>query len=251
LLNVVRQPYCSIGIEVVMPVLPSADHPQPVRVIVLADVRLYREGLTRLLGENESIVVRGAGPTDRDGLASIRSERPDVVVLEAGSACSPALVREIERAAPDAKLVAYGVVDEERQALECAEAGVAAFVSGEATGEQLVSTILGVARGEFSCSPRFAAALVQRVRALAQGRAPAAEDSPLTRRERGILALIDEGLSNKEIATRLGIEVSTVKNHVHHILEKLHATRRSQAAARARSMRPHHRIAHPAGGTGS
>jgi DNA-binding NarL/FixJ family response regulator len=235
-----------------MPViLPPANPPQKVRVIVLADVQLYREGLSRLLGENESIVVAGSGPTDRDCVASIRSERPDVVLLEAGSACRPAFVHEIERAAPDARLVAYGVVDEERQALQCAEAGVAAFVSGEATGEQLVSTILGVARGEFNCSPRFAAALVQRVRALAQGRAPATEDSPLTRRERGILALIDEGLSNKEIAARLGIEVCTVKNHVHHILEKLHATRRSQAAARARSMRPHHRIAHSAGRTSS
>jgi two-component system nitrate/nitrite response regulator NarL len=240
-----------IALEVPMPLLPPADQFQQVRVLVLADVQLYREGLTRLLAENESIVVAGAGPTDRDCLASIRAERPDVVLLEAGSACRPALVHEIERAAPDAKLVAYGVVDEERQALECAEAGVAAFVSSEATSEQLVSTILGVARGEFSCSPRFAAALVQRVRALAQGRAPATEDPPLTARERGILALIDEGLSNKEIATRLGIEVSTVKNHVHHILEKLHATRRSQAAARARSMRPHHRLANSAGGSGS
>jgi DNA-binding CsgD family transcriptional regulator len=100
-----------------------------------------------------------------------------------------------------------------------------------------VSTILGVARGEFSCSPRFAAVLIHRVRPLPQERAPAAEDSRLTPRERGILSLVDEGLSNKEIATRLGIEVCTVKNPFHLVLEKLHATRRSQAAARARSSR--------------
>jgi DNA-binding NarL/FixJ family response regulator len=86
---------------------------------------------------------------------------------------------------------------------------------------------------------------------LAKERAPAAEESRLTQRERGILTLIDEGLSNKEIAARLGIEVCTVKNHVHHILEKLHATRRSQAAARARTSRLHRRIADPAAGTGS
>lgn len=230
---------------------PSDPSPHQVRVMVLADVQLYREGLTRLLGENESIVVVGAGPTDRECLARIGNERPDVVLLEAGAACQPAFVREIERAAPDAKVLAYGVLDEDRQALSCAEAGVAAFVSGEATGEQLVSTILGVARGEFSCSPRFAAALVQRVRTLAQGLAPAAEDFRLTGRERGILTLIDEGLSNKEIAARLGIEVCTVKNHVHHILEKLHATRRSQAVARSRRSRLLRRIADPAGGTGS
>jgi two-component system, NarL family, nitrate/nitrite response regulator NarL len=67
--------------------------------------------------------------------------------------------------------------------------------------------------------------------------APVGTDARLTPRERGIAALIDEGLSNKEIAARLGIEVCTVKNHVHHILEKLEVTRRSQAAARLRHSR--------------
>jgi DNA-binding NarL/FixJ family response regulator len=216
--------------------------------MVLADVRLYREGLTRLLGESEAIAVVGAGaPADDDCVSRIGNAQPNVVLLEAGSACQPAFVHRIERVAPDAKVVAYGILDEERQALSCAEAGVAAFVPGEATAEQLVGTILGLARGEFSCSPRFAAALIQRVRALAQGAAPAGPDARLTRREGGILALIDEGLSNKEIAARLGIEVCTVKNHVHHILEKLHATRRSQAVARFRSSPWSRPFAAPAG----
>ena len=225
---------------------PASSTPRCVRVVVLADVQLYREGLTRLLGEHASIVVTGAAPTGRDGLTAIDRARPDVVLLEAAAACRPEFVHDIERAAPGVRLVAYGVVDEEQQALRCAEAGVAAFVSGEATGEQLVNTILGVARGEFVCSPRFAAALVQRVRVLAQTLVPTSQDAALTRRERGILALIDEGLSNKEIAARLGIELCTVKNHVHHILEKLHATRRGQAAARARSARLQLPVADPA-----
>lgn len=235
-----------------MPDHPPADaRPRQVRVTVLANVQLYREGLSRLLGEDEAILVVGAGPTDVECLAGIGRERPDVVLLEAGPACQPAFVQAIEQAAPAVKLVAYGVVDEERQAVRCAEAGIMAFVTSEATGEQLVSTILGVARGEFHYSARFATALIQRVRTLAQAHAPAADESPLTPREHGILTLIDEGLSNKEIAARLGIEVCTVKNHVHHILEKLHATRRSQAAARVRRSRSQLRVADPAARTGS
>jgi two-component system, NarL family, nitrate/nitrite response regulator NarL len=79
--------------------------------------------------------------------------------------------------------------------------------------------------------------LIERLRTLAQRMAPAGPQARLTSRERGIVALIDEGLSNKQIATRLGIEVCTVKNHVHHVLEKLEVTRRSQAAARLRHSR--------------
>ena len=96
---------------------------------------------------------------------------------------------------------------------------------GDATAQELVATIQGCACGEFHCSPRMAAMLVRRVSALAQGVAEDRRDDDLTLRERTIVGLIDNGLSNKEIARRLGIELSTVKNHVHRILEKLHAPR--------------------------
>ena len=75
------------------------------------------------------------------------------------------------------------------------------------------------------------------MRALSQGMAPKVPHARLTPRERAIAALVADGLSNKEIAVRLGIELCTVKNHVHHILEKLHVSRRTQAAARFRRPR--------------
>lgn len=209
----------------------------PVRVMILADVRLYREGLTRLLAGRGDLTVVGAAALDEHVLLRIRSEHPDVVLLEAAIACTTGVVQELGRQAPLTKVVAYGVVDEERQALRCAEVGVSAFVAGDATSEQLAGAILGVGRGEFACSPRVTALLVRRVRALSQGRVPGTPHARLTPRERGIAALIAEGLSNKEIATRLGIELCTVKNHVHHILEKLHVNRRTQAAARFRHAR--------------
>ncbi|HEY3149790.1 MAG TPA: response regulator transcription factor [Dongiaceae bacterium] len=202
--------------------------------MVLADVRLYREGLARLLGSHENLVLVGAGPVDGNALERVVSARPDVVLLEAAAACETTIVQDLLRQAPDARVIAYGVQDEDQQALRCAEIGAAAFVMGEATGQELIGAILSLARGEFRCSPRVAAMLVRRVSALAQGLGEEPRQARLTPRERGIVALIDDGLSNKEIAQRLGIELSTVKNHVHHILEKLHALRRAQAAARFR-----------------
>lgn len=219
------------------PIEPASPPPPPIRVMVLADVRLYREGLTRLLSGHDALAVVGAAPLNQDSLLRTVSAHPDVVLLEASAACETGVVQDLARLAPEAKVVAYGVVDEERQALRCAEVGVAAFVTGEATGEQLVGAILGVGRGECNCSPRVTALLVRRVRALSQGLAPGLPHARLTPRERGIVALIAEGLSNKEIATRLGIELCTVKNHVHHVLEKLHVARRTQAVARYRRAR--------------
>ena len=118
--------------------------------------------------------------------------------------------------------------------LPLAEAGIAGWVTREASVDDLRATVASAAAGEAVFSPRLAASLLRRVAALASERRVGAQATPLTRRQREILALIDEGLSNKEIARRLSIEVATVKNHVHNILEKLEVTRRAEAAALVR-----------------
>jgi two-component system, NarL family, nitrate/nitrite response regulator NarL len=208
--------------------------PANVRVLVLADVRLYREGLAQLLAGHPGLTVVGGEAVTADALARVRAERVDVVVLEAATACDTTIVHDLARTVPDAKVVAFGVVDEERQVLRCAEVGVAAFASRDASGRELAEAILGVGRGECSLSPRMTALLLRRLRALAERQPGGPGQDRLTPREQRIVALIAEGLSNKEIATRLGIELCTVKNHVHHILEKLRVTRRTQAVARLR-----------------
>jgi two-component system, NarL family, nitrate/nitrite response regulator NarL len=205
--------------------------------MVLADVRLYREGLASLLAGEPTLTVAAAEPVNENALKRIRTDQIDVVLLEAATACETRVIEELARLAPNAKVVAYAMLDEDRQAVRCAEAGAAAFVTGEATTEQLVGAIRGVAQGEANCSPRMAALLINRLRILSQSTRPAGAHAELTARERSIVTLIDDGLSNKQIAARLGIEVSTVKNHVHHVLEKLGVTRRSQAAAHLRQSR--------------
>jgi two-component system, NarL family, nitrate/nitrite response regulator NarL len=143
-------------------------------------------------------------------------------------------VRVLAAAAPQVKLVALAVPEVERDVLAVAEAGASAYVTPDASMEDLASAVESVERGEVLCSPGMAAGLFRRVAALARERRLDPIDEKLTARELDVLRLIEEGRSNKEIATALSIELPTVKNHVHRILEKLHVHRRSEAAARAR-----------------
>jgi two-component system, NarL family, nitrate/nitrite response regulator NarL len=110
-------------------------------------------------------------------------------------------------------------------------------VTREASAEHVAEAVWRAANDELACSPRVAASLLRHVRELAALRPPDAAGPGLTPREREIVGLIDEGLSNKQIASRLCIELPTVKNHVHNILEKLHVSRRGEAVARLRQSR--------------
>jgi DNA-binding NarL/FixJ family response regulator len=201
--------------------------------MVLGDVRLYRDGLVRALLEHSSVEIAGAARLDAAGLALLTSTRPDIVLVEAASA-RPSVIHSIRSAARESRVIAFAIGDDDNDAILCAEAGADGYVSREATVDDLVQTIVRVASGEFPCSPRIAALLARRVSLLAAQREPPGIGTRLTTREAEILRLIDAGLSNKEIAQRLGIGLSTVKNHVHNILHKTQASRRAQAAARAR-----------------
>ena len=143
-------------------------------------------------------------------------------------------MREL-RAAHDAlKVIVLAIDEQEDCVLPLVEAGAAGYVTHEASLAELFSVVRSAVRGEALCSPRIVASLARRLTQMADQRPVRAELGELTVRERQIARLLDEGLSNKEIAIQLCIEVATVKNHVHNILEKLHVHRRGEAAARLR-----------------
>jgi two-component system, NarL family, nitrate/nitrite response regulator NarL len=224
-----------IGRERLLPPA-SCDSRQPViRVLVIVGVRLYRDGVCDALARRPDIVVVGSAAGVADGLHQIGSLRPDVIVVDASMATSTQTLREFGRAAPSSRLLALSVDGSDVEVLATAEAGVAGFVTRDQSVEDLVQAVRATARGEMLCSPRHAAVLLKRVAALAaqlDHSTPA--DASLTAREHDILALLGEGRSNKEIASELVIEISTVKNHVHSILRKLQVQRRGEAAAMAR-----------------
>jgi two-component system nitrate/nitrite response regulator NarL len=199
-------------------------------VLVLTDVRFYREGLTELLSRSSVVRLAGAAADVEELLPLLAAGEAEVVLLDGGHPTAIDSMRRIAAVAPQAKVVALGLRESDHDIVAWAEAGLAGFVSRDQSVTDVVATVASVARGEAVCPPRFGAALLRRVamRAQTRGERPEPEAASLTYRERQIALLVEQGLSNKEIAHRLGIQLATIKTHVHHILEKLHVQRRMQ-----------------------
>jgi DNA-binding NarL/FixJ family response regulator len=210
-----------------------------IRVLVISGICLYREGLAEMIDRTGaiSVVASASDVTEALTLWNGLDERPDVILLDTAPVDSDVSIRALLDALPEVRVVALAVPNHETEILAVAETGIAGFVTSDASVAELVAAIESVARGEALCTPSVVAALMRRVASLARSWAEADPVQPLTRREREILVLIDEGLSNKQIAQRLRIELPTVKNHVHHILGKLGVHRRAEAAALARAGR--------------
>jgi DNA-binding NarL/FixJ family response regulator len=183
------------------------------------------------LEHRDGLIVVATAASRAEALELVTTAHPTVVVIDMATDYSLDLVRAIKDALSEVKIVAFAVEEDDREIIACAEAGVDGYVPYEGSMDDLTSTITSVTRGELLCSPKVAATLLRRVGALASGARAPQTMRGLTFRESEVLDLIDGGLSNKEIAVRLHIEVATVKNHVHNLLEKLHVTSRAEAAA--------------------
>ncbi len=206
------------------------------RVYVIVAVRVYREGIVSALSQQNGIVVVGAA----DG-ASLAYDRllgiaePDVVLLGPLNAEPLEDIGMVRTVLPGARIVMVAVPDSEPYVLTCARCGVAGLVTVEASLQDLVAVIRGAQRDGLICSPRTAMLLGHGANGLTLR---SSEVEPrLTARERQIAELVSIGLTNKEIASRLHIELSTVKNHVHNVLAKLEVTRRFDVLARIRQIR--------------
>jgi two-component system nitrate/nitrite response regulator NarL len=205
-----------------------------VDVFLVAETRFYREGLADALDRRSALRVVGTAATAGNALGRIRLLAPDVVLLDTAVGGMFELVRNLGGAAAPIPVIALALPERASEVVACAEAGVSGYVTQDASLDDLAGTIRDVLRGELRCPPRIAATLFKRVAALAAAPGRPVVATILTAREREVLAVLDEGLSNKQIAARLCIEIATVKNHVHHILEKLQVASRSEATAYAR-----------------
>jgi two-component system, NarL family, nitrate/nitrite response regulator NarL len=200
-----------------------------IRLFIVADVRLYREGLAHCLATDYDVVGTAAG--GGEALEAVAGLSPDVVLIDVATPDSLRTIRVLAEVAPRSKVLALAVPETEQHVIRCAEAGMAGYVSRDASVADLVSAIRNVACGETVLSPQMTASLLRRVAVLAAERPPERQRQELTLRELEIVDLIDQGLSNKQIARRLVIEEATVKNHVHNLLGKLGVHRRAEAAA--------------------
>jgi two-component system nitrate/nitrite response regulator NarL len=203
------------------------------RAFIVSNVRLYREGVAISLARDESLDVIGTSAA-ATALLHIVELRPNVVLLDSSLIDNPALLRRMRDILPDLKVAAFAVSDDDRDVIACAAAGISAFVPCDGSAADLIAAIHHAMRGELLCSPRVAAMLFGHLATLSAERAPLLFAETLTHREREIVPLLEQGLSNKEIARQLHVGPATVKNHIHNILEKLHVRRRGQVAARIR-----------------
>lgn len=206
------------------------------RVFIVSEIRLYRDGLMRFLGRDGTLEAIGSAGDWETAERAIAVERPDVALVDLSMPEAAAAIRRLLHRFADTKVVALGLADDESEVPDWAEVGIAGYLCRDGTLEDLRRVIESAVRDELPCSGRLAAALLHRVGALASRLATSSGASQLTAREREVLRFMERGLTNKQISSRLTIEVTTVKNHVHNILEKLGAHTRGEAAAKARKL---------------
>ena len=203
----------------------------PTTVFVVADVLLYREGLREILGRYPEIDVVGVAAQVDDGLELLAARQPQLVLVDELASKASEIVAAVRRVVPDAEVIAVAVGDDDQDVIAWATAGVSGYVTRDESLTTLVDVIRAVGTGQLVCSPRVAATLLRQVARSATHPPAARLDERLTVREREVLALVGQGLANKEIAHRLAIALPTVKNHVHNILGKLEARGRCEAIA--------------------
>jgi DNA-binding NarL/FixJ family response regulator len=209
------------------------------KILLIEDNRLLREGIAAMLdGHGDFDVV--AVSEDGDAIRQLKEsgKSPDVVLLDLGleKTNSLQLMGVLRAELPEAQVIAMDILPERVDIVEFVEAGGSGFILKSASWQDYVATIRAVASGEKVLPAVLTASLFTQIveSALTSGRGIPDSAIQLTNREREIVDLIADGLSNKEIATRLHIATHTVKSHVHNILEKLTLSSRLQIAAFAR-----------------
>jgi len=218
--------------------MASTDQALP-RVLVVSDIRLFQESIAVLLGREGGVAIVGAvGPTQAPAIAAELA--PDIVLLDMTRPGNLDCAKRLAEQPPPTRVVAFGVGETDAEIVALAAAGVAGYLRNDAAIEDVSAVLASAMRDELLCSPRDAATLCHHVATLSRNGHEGPRAAVLSKRELQIAGLIDRGLSNKEIARRLGIQATTVKNHVHNILDKLGVHRRGEAAACLRTaMRAH------------
>lgn len=209
-----------------------------IRVLLVDDHVLFRKGLASLMALRPELEVVGEAGDGEEALAKARELKPDLVLMDINMPGRNGLeaTRLIRADLPAVRVVMLTVSEQEEDLYEAIRAGAQGYLLKNLRPESLFEMIQDAMRGEAPISPGIAAKILAELgRSRERGREDVQPDESalLTQREREILNLVVDGASNKEIAQRLHITEGTVKNHLHHILEKLHLENRVQITAYA------------------
>jgi len=204
---------------------------EPIRVLLVDDHAVVREGLRTYLELQDGIEVAGEAADGAEGVAAAERLRPDVILMDL---VMPRLdgvgaMRELRVRLPAARVIVLTSFTDDAKLLPAVQAGAAGYLLKNAQPAEIARAVRAAAAGEALLDPGVAARLLSSI-ASPPGEAPGAS---LTRREREVLGLIGRGFSNKRIALELGIAEKTVKTHVGHVLAKLGVPDRTSAAVHA------------------
>jgi len=208
-----------------------------IRVLLVDDHVLFRKGLAGLLRLRPEFEVVGEASDGAEALERARELKPDLILMDINMPSVNGLeaTRMIRAEMPDVRLVMLTVSEDEEDLYESIRSGAQGYLLKNLRPESLFEMLHDAMRGEAPISPGIAAKILEELgRSRTRERDDSTVDaSSLTARERQILSLVVDGASNRDIATQLRITEGTVKNHLHHILEKLHLQNRVQIAAYA------------------
>jgi two-component system response regulator DevR len=202
---------------------------RPIRVFLLDDHEIVRRGIADLITAEDDIEVVGEAGSAAEALARIPGARPDVAVLDArlpdGSGID--VCRDLRSANPDIHCLILTSYDDDEALFAAVMAGAAGYLLKEIRGSSLVDAVRQVAAGRSLMDPKVTGRLLARLR---DGEPEDKRIQALTGRDREILALITDGLTNRQIGEHLHLAEKTIKNYVSSLLAKLNMQRRTQAA---------------------
>ena len=208
--------------------------PEPLRVVLVDDHPVYREGLAKLLLECGVDVIAQAG-NGADALSLVEEMAPDVVVMDLNmpGMSGVEVTRKLVARTPASRVLVVSVSAQEEDVTEAILAGASGYVLKDGAVEEVVAGIQAAANGESLISPRIATMLLRRMRLDEPTEIDTPAMTPMSDRELQVLRLVAEGKGNQEIGEALYIGQSTVRNHISSILMKLQVENRVQAAVRA------------------
>jgi DNA-binding NarL/FixJ family response regulator len=205
-----------------------------IRILLVEDNRILREGIAAMVNGVDDMRVVSQSSGHEDTVEQVRKLKPHVVLMDLGLRSQNGMhtVKLLTKAFPGVRVIGMGLIPSQLDIIESVEAGASGFILKDASVDDFVDTVRSVAGGTKVLPPPLAGSLFSHVveHALKKGKGQLANAVRMTKREREIISLIAEGLSNKEIAQRINIATYTVKSHVHNILEKLALHSRLQIA---------------------
>ncbi len=212
-----------------------------IRIVIVDDQQLVREGLSLLLGLYSDIEIAGEASNGNDAVAMVRTEKPDVVLMdiqmpELDGVAATSIIQE---QSPDSRVIILTTFDDDEYVFEGLRAGAVGYLLKDVPSEQLVAAVRAAARGEGFIQPSITGKVLAEFARIGKQerlrkKQPLAD--PLSQREIEVLVEISKGATNQEIADTLFIAVGTVKNHVSNIIAKLKTRDRVHAVLKAREM---------------